>query len=137
MSKRKAFIAVLFLLAVCVAICADFFCRNTHPRNEPPVYDSGYNDGLSIGREIGYDEGYADGYNTISLSRSDAENYACENSPYHPEDAVRIIDAFESNEPFWNDGKIPSQQDYIDAVHSLYYFYEYYFNGEFCNYCTP
>lgn len=112
------------------------------------TYEDGYNDGFNDARfeleteyewywDEGYCEGYSDGFDRIADSRSDAEYYACDRAVFHPEEALMIIDAYENNEPFWGDEKPPSQQDYMDAARSLYYFYEYYFNGEFVNYRDP
>ena len=137
MKKWEIFVAALSMLAVFCAILADFSGKHSQPMEENRTYDSSYEAGLSIGKDIGYEEGHSDGYATIRFSRSDAEHYACSNSLYHPEEAMMIIDAFENNEPFWSNGEAPSQQDYMDAVRSLYYFYEYFYNGDFSNYRDP
>ena len=58
----------------------------------------------------------------------DAEHYAREKSGWNPEEAMGIIEDFENQTAYYNDF-IPSVDEYIEAVHSLYYFYEYYYSN--------
>lgn len=131
---RRLFFALVMVLLLCGC--------STH------TYEDGYQDGFndaSFELETEYEwylsesyrEGYTDGYDRIKESRSAAEYYACDRAVYHPEEALMIIDAYENNEPFWNNGNPPSYQEYMDAARSLYYFYEYYFNGEFNEFEDP
>lgn len=132
MKKISVFLVIVFLLSGC----------STH------TYEDGYKDGYSDAKfeleaeyELYLDERYLDGYShgfdRVANSKSDAESYACDRSVYHPEEALMIIDAYESEEPYWRNGDPITQQDYSDAARSLYYFYEYYFNGEFSYFQDP
>lgn len=132
------------LLFLIVAVIASLVL----PACSTQTYEDGYREGYQDARfeiESEYDlyvaerylEGYSDGYSRIKDSFSDAEYYACDHSVYHPEEAMWIIDTYESCEPYWRNGAPITEQEYMDAVKSLYYFYEYYFNGEFSHYQDP
>lgn len=132
----KHLLVVIFLVSVLLS-----GCKNNS-------YNSGFKEGYAAAKaEIGdqidhqleeiYLEGYSDGFAGIASSRTDAEYYAMDRSEFSPEEAMMIIDAYESNSPFWRNGDPPSYQDYANAARTLYHFYEYYFNGEFRHYQDP
>lgn len=111
-------------------------------------YTAGYSDGYNDARvEFNYDiesiieeqyyTGYKDGYDRIAESRNAAEYYAMERSVFSPEEAMMIIDSYENGTPFWENGQSASEEDYQNAARTLYYFYEYYFDGEFSYYEFP
>lgn len=58
-------------------------------------------------------------------------------SEFSPEEAMMVIDSYENGTPFWNDGEPASEEDYQNAARTLYYFYQYYYNGEFSHYESP
>ena len=130
--KKTIAIVIISLLAVAFAIYVDFTHQNNSGDEEIRTYDTGYEEGKSIGYDIGYDDGYNMGYeegkNLISESEDDATKYAKRFSEWHPEEAMMIIDAYENNEPFLGDSP-PSENDYRNAIQSLYHFYEYYYCG--------
>ena len=100
------------------------------------VYDEGYNDGI----ELGYNEGHHDGIyydweenidEIGSYFEQEAVYYDKDNGGWHPEEAWEIIEAYQNNEPFYSDGSQPSKQDYMDAINSLIYFYDYFYSERY------
>lgn len=96
------------------------------------AYDEGYNDG--------YDEGHYNGIyfdweeNICEIATEleyEAVFYAKENGGWHPEEACMIIEAYQNNKPFYQDGSPPSKQDYLDAIDSLKYFYDYFYSARY------
>ena len=74
----------------------------------------------------GYDEAYRDFADTVFSDY--AIWYAREFSEYHPEEAMCIIDCYERGERYC--GQLPiTEEDYKDAIESLYRYYEYFLNG--------
>ena len=136
MRKIAALCTVLLFALCCFASC------------DRPTYEDGYIEGYSDGYsaaesdmeylseeefEDGYDIGYEDGYFDAEDEYSDydwleheAAHYAREYSEWHPVEAMEIIDAYQNNEPLDGDG-IPSEEEYLDAIESLYRFYEYFY----------
>ena len=107
---------------------------------EQLAYDVGYDDGYYEGYYEGYDEGHYDGVycdweeNIREIAcelEYDAVHYAVDNGGWHPEEAWMIIEAYRNNEPFYQNGSPPSKQDYIDAIDSLIYFYDYFYSARY------
>ena len=107
-------------------------------------YDDGYDDGYDCGHDDGYYEGYDRGhddgiyddwYDNIDeigwYFEDEAVHYAKEQGGWHPEEAWMIIEAYRNNEPFYQDGSPPSKQDYIDAIDTLIYFYDYFYSARY------
>lgn len=95
-------------------------------------YDVGYEEGHWDGYDSGYDEGYSYGYEDgLNEVEWKAISYAKENGGWHPEEAWMIIEAYQNNEPFYSDGSMPSEQDYLDAINSLIYFYDYFYSARY------
>ena len=105
------------------------------------LYDEGYEEGSSSGYDKGYDEGHDDGYNDgynngydegysealtyfESIIEYDAIHYARENSDFHPEEALCIIDDYENGTPV-------TEEDYNEAIESLYRYCEYLYYKEY------
>ena len=88
----------------------------------------GYDDGYYDGRSDGYTEGYRDASNESMDMECAATDYACEQGGMHPEEAMCVVYDFENQTTLYND-TIPTVDDYITAVHSLYCFYEYYYSN--------
>lgn len=123
MKKATAIIAVWIILCFLSACSME-------------TYDDGYEDGYSDGYSDaedeeffdGYDIGYDDGKRDGSWLEEDAIDYVREHSDWHPEEAVEVIEAYQNNEPFWRDGSPPSYEEYLDAIDSLIYFYDYFYS---------
>lgn len=102
------------------------------------MYDIGKEYGYEKGKEEGYEEGIESGYETgyedgamsddaISFSEEEATWYAREKSGWSPEEAMAIIYAYKNGEPLYEDDSPPSENDYLDAVDTLVYFFEYFY----------
>lgn len=93
-------------------------------------YEKGKEEGYKEGIESGYETGYEDGSmsdDAVFFAEEEATRYARENSDWHPEEAIEIIDAYQNGDPFYEDNSPPSEQDYVDAVDSIVAFYEYFY----------
>lgn len=123
MKKIISLIAVLALTVICLTACG----------LEP--YKSDYDEGYDYGYDYGYERGYEDGYEEGKLDGSVLEeegiHYAREHSGWSPEEAMYIIDAYQNDKPFWKDGSPPSHKDYLEAIESLIYFYDYFFSAKY------
>jgi hypothetical protein len=69
--------------------------------------------------EAGFKEAYGEFYHAIDY---EAVHYAKDNGGWHPEEAMCIIDAYENGEGY-------TEEEYREAVRSLYCFYEYFYNS--------
>ena len=99
-------------------------------------YDSGHSDGFGEGYDDGYDDGYYNGFEDSFTEHGyslleRAEQYAAENSQWHPIEAWDLINCYRNSEPFYADGSSPSKDDYEDAIDSLVCFYGYFCSAEF------
>ena len=136
--KRFVTTLVLFALSICLLSCSQ-------GRTYEDGYEDGYADGYSTaesdmqylmeeefldGYDIGYDDGYReaeDEYNDYGWLEDEAIHYVREYSEGSPEEAMSVIEAYQNNEPFWQDGSPPSREEYLDAIESLIRFYEYFY----------
>lgn len=136
--KRFVTTLVLFALSICLLSCSQ-------GRTYEDGYEDGYADGYSTaesdmqylmeeefldGYDIGYDDGYReaeDEYNDYGWLEDEAIHYVREYSEWSPEEAMSVIEAYQNNEPFWQDGSPPSREEYLDAIESLIRFYEYFY----------
>ena len=128
--------AIIFSIITSVSSCSKpkvAKVDNSHYEEYDNEYNSGYDDGY----DEGYDEGHYDGTyydwddNIDELGRyfeEEAVHYAKDQGGWHPEEAWMLIEAYRNNEPFYQDGSPPSEQDYIDAINSLIYFYDYFYS---------
>ena len=132
--------AVSLATALCMTSCAG-----------DGAYDEGFDDGYDAGYEIGYQQGSEESYSEYELEESfdagydyaienclyedeiiwrieeDAVHFARHNSEWHPEEALVIIESYQNNEPFNEDGSPPSWEDYTAAIQTLVSFYEYFY----------
>lgn len=116
-------------------------------------YEAGYIDGyaeaqlevgdlcekeFSDGYEMGYDDGFVEGSeegwidNIEEPARyieEEAVHYAREHSGCHPEEAMVIIYSYQNKELLHDDRSLPTQDEYIEAIESLYRFYEYFYGA--------
>lgn len=107
------------------------------------TYEDGYRDGYSdaefemgylaeeefqAGYDIGYDVGYYEAekeYSYYGWLEDEAIHYARKYSEWSPEEAMWVIESYQSKKPI--DGTLPSYEEYLDAIESLYRFYEYFY----------
>lgn len=101
-------------------------------------YESGYFDG--------YDDGFADAlssidpldivddidsqylfFRTAPELEDNAIYHAREYSDWSPEEAMCVIEAYESGEKYYGSYPI-TEDDYRNAIRSLYYFYDYFYS---------
>lgn len=99
-------------------------------------YDEGYDEGLEIGYDYGHDDGiYYDWEENIDeigwYFEEEAIDYAIENGGWHPEEAWMVIEAYQNNASFYQNGSPPTKQDYLDAINSLIYFYDYFYSERY------
>ena len=141
--KKHAAIFAVMILAVCfLSACG----KGTYEEGYADGYDEGYSDaefemeylmedefldGYDIGYDDGYDEGSDDGWvdNIDEIGwffEEEAVHYAREHSEWHPEEAMGIIEAYQNREPLY-DNAIPNEEEYLEAIESLYRFYEYFY----------
>lgn len=131
--KRIAGIALCLVLAFCLPSCER---KNTTNDEYYGDYHDGYVDGYDDAvseNDIyeAYREGYNDAYSRFEDGvLSDAIDYVKKYSEWHPEEALCIIDAYESGELAFGQ-MIVSEEDYKEAIKSLYHYYEYYYNSCF------
>ena len=126
---------ITVMLVVLIALCYLSACTQE-------TYEDGYADGYADGfldakfeMEYladekfldGYDIGYSDGQMDVEWLEYEAIHYARQYSEWSPEEAVSIIRAYQNNDPFWRDGSSPRNEEYLDAIESLIYFYDYFF----------
>lgn len=133
----------LFARILSGALCAIlFFCLSScsgedafDDEDNGDYYDGyvdGYNDAVS---ENDVYEAYRDGYNDAYYRfedgvLSDAIDYVQKYSKWHPEEALYIIDAYESGELAFGKMEL-SEDDYKEAINSLYLYYEYFYNSNY------
>lgn len=138
----KRIFAVIFLLFF--SVCVSSACE---PKNYEVGYEEGYNDGysdakydleylieekFSDGYDIGYDDGQSDAWDELGADYEyEAIHYARKNSGWSPEEAWGLIESYQNNEPFYQDGSSPSEQDYLNAIESLIYFYDYFYSSRY------
>ena len=124
MKRLKSF----FVIALCVFLTACY---------EGDGYESGYDDGCSAARdelsEYGYEmykRGYDEAYRDIveEIIDYEAVHYARNFSNWHPEEAMGIIDCYESGDRYYGDIPI-TEEDYRDAIKSLYHYYAYFYSA--------
>lgn len=143
---KRGFIAIISILAVVFAIYMDFSKKSetSVKRDSESIYqdayDSGYNIGYDRGREVGYEAGYDDGAsygwfddiaNPASYLEDEAVDYVRKYCEWHPEEAMTIIEAYQSGIPAFEGDPVPSYQEYLEAIESLKYFYIYFYNREY------
>lgn len=153
MSKKEDILSTLLGIALTILIpCILMSCQESAYND---AYEDGYNDAVElygsdydIGYENGYDIGYEDGYddgheegikndwteNIVEIARYfevEAVHYVGENANWHPEEALTVIESYQNNESFYSDGSTPSEQDFLDAIESLIYFYRYFYDGAY------
>lgn len=150
--KRFIAVAVLFTLVICLLSCS---YEGTYDEGYSEGYDDGYSDAKFemeclieeeyLGRyDSGYDNGYWDGYLEGSREgwidrledpgrylEDEAVHYARKYSEWHPEEAMVIIEAYQNNEPLPDENSVPSKQDYLEAIDSLIYFYDYFYSARY------
>lgn len=92
-------------------------------------YGSGESDGYSLGYRHGYEEGFEAGASGGSVDSLvwEAEHYAAENGGWHPEEALCIIEDYENGTAKYFDA-VPTVEEYGEAIHTLYYFYEFFYS---------
>ena len=99
--------------------------------DEDDYYD-GYDEGYDKGYENGYDEGfhygYDEGFNEIEDIIDDAEFAA---NCFHPEEAVCIIEMYQTKVSYYSDGSLPTKEEYLEAIDCLVSFYEYFYNEDY------
>ena len=133
----KKLIKVILVASLCVVL---LLCLSSCEQEQ--TYEDGYIDGYSDGRydakeaasdhsfemyKEGYDEAYIDFVESVICG--EAVHYAVEHGGWHPEEAMSIIDAYNGQ---WSYGELPiTEKDYKDAVSSLYYYYDYFYNAQY------
>lgn len=146
----KRFAAILALVILLLSTLSSCTIEGYHDG-----YEEGYHDGYSDAKsemqdimeeecldwyDIGYDDGYDDGSDEGWMDNiqgpgryleDEAVHYAAWNSGMHPEDAWCIIEAYQNHQPYYDNGSMPSYQDYLDAIDSLIYFYEYFYGRHY------
>lgn len=137
MKKITAMIAVLAILLCSISACS----QRTYEDGYEEGYADGYGEGFYEGRSEGYDEGYDHGYDyaqydisiddILAEAEHEASRYASRHGNWHPEEAWEIIEAYRNYQPFYQDGSMPTHQDYQDAINSLIYFYEYFYGRHY------
>ena len=134
---RKPFIIIVSIILTIMTFC---FVLTSCSSKQAASNSVSYQDGYDKGYDSGFDEGYNYGREDDAFFNRDdnmaeiaydleyeAVHYAVEQGGWHPEEACMIIEAYQNNEPFYKNGSPPSEQDYLDAIDSLIYFYEYFY----------
>ena len=105
------------VLTMCLSLC---FCLTACNGDSIDVSEYGYEM-----YEAGYDEAYGDFEDIIQYK---AIKYARNFSEWHPEEAMCIIDAYESGDFYYGSATI-TEEDYKEAVASLYHYYAYFYSS--------
>lgn len=132
----KGYFMKRFFIVFLIALLACGLCACGSHTNYNQEIEDAYLEGIVIGEgegyEYGYDEGYAEGYDdgrddgwneAVRYVQSEAEHYARECDYWTPEEAFWIID------DYLNGVEGVTEEDYIAAVQTLCYFYEYFYCG--------
>lgn len=142
--RRFTALIVAFVIALCsLSACSSGSYEDGYSEG----YDDGYIDGhsdaeydlqylveekFSDGYDMGYEDGQHDAWEELgSAYEYEAIHYARKNSGWSPEEAWSLIESYQNNEPFYQDGSLPSEQDYINAINSLIYFYDYFYTSRY------
>lgn len=137
MKKITAMIAVLAILCCFLSACGQPTYEDGYEEGHADGYLEGYDEGYDEGYEEGYDHGYDYAQYDISIddilaeAEHEASKYASREGNWHPEEAWGVIEAYHNHEPFYENGSPPSYQDYLDAINSMIYFYEYFYGGHY------
>ena len=101
-------------------------------------YDDYYEDSEDNSYETGYLEGFYEGYdqgfNEIENAVEEAIDYA---EYFHPEEAMWIIEMYQTKVSYYPDGSLPTKEEYRQAIDSLIDFYEYFYNCKYENNYDP
>ena len=134
---RKPFIIIVSIILTIMTFCFVLTsCSSKQKESNDALYQDGYDAGYDIGFDEGYNYGRVDGAffdrddNMAEIAydlEDEAVHYVVDQGGWHPEEAWMIIDAYQNNEPFYKNGSPPSEQDYLAAIDSLIYFYEYFY----------
>ena len=133
MKKLHKIMLALTLCIMCLSSCQK---KDTHKEEYYGDYHDGYVDGYNDAISENdvykaYCEGYNDAYGRFEyVVLPDAIDYVQKYSKWHPEEALDIIDAYESGELAFGSMKV-SEDDYKEAIKSLYLYYEYYYNSNY------
>ena len=141
---------LIAMIVISMVLCSLSACTQEYYEDGYELgYEHGYREGCSdteiemeylLDEEFidGYHWGYQEGYKEAEIEYSDyreleekAIRYAREYSEWTPEDALVIIEAYYHNEPFNEDGSPPSKEDYLGAIDSLLYFYDYFYSRKY------
>ena len=119
---------ILLLLVLCVSLTA--CCEESEYENG---YDDGYRDAKAELSEYGYEmyqKGYDEAYTKFvdEIIYHEAVRYARGFSDWHPEEAMGIIECYERGDHYYGGTPI-TEEDYLQAVKSLYYYYAYFYNA--------
>lgn len=133
----------LFKMMLSIALCAALVfafsaCKrkdstgNEYYGDYHDGYVDGYNDAVYENDVYeAYREGYNEAYGRFEYAvLSDAIDYVQKFSKWHPEEALDIIDSYESGELAFGTMEV-SEDDYKEAIKSLYLYYEYYYNSNY------
>ena len=144
MKKLYAVFLTVFAVLVSLAVYTGKCIQTAENEKQKTYHANGYYEGYDVGYYDGYDFGYGEGYSDGSDNgwidnlegpgryfEEDARHYAREHSGWTPEEAWMLIEAYQNQEPWYKDGSLPSEQDYLDAINSLIYFYDYFYSKRY------
>ena len=93
-------------------------------------YESGYYDGYSIGYAEGKEDGWDGAEWEVRNLLESAAGHARDMAGWSPEEAMWNIDIYRDG--YDPDGfPIPTYQEYMDSLDTLYYFYQYLYSRSF------
>lgn len=129
----------LVLLGISISMTKDYAQQITDLSDELDMvrgesYDEGYKNGYDVGYEDGFEARSEDTWEnsqSILYAMEEALHYARDNSGWHPEEAVDLIEAYQQQLPYYENGNPPTRQDYLAAVQSLQDFFEYFYSGKY------
>lgn len=102
--------------------------------NDYEEESSSWEDGYEAGYDEGFYEGYNQGFNEMENAVAEAIDYA---EYFHPEEAMWIIEMYQTKVSYHPDGSLPTKEEYLQAIDSLVDFYEYFYNWEYQNNYDP
>lgn len=134
--KFKRLVSIIIFSCMCFSLSS---CSGYSAKEIQEIRDDSWDKGF----DAGYSEGYSDGMDAHSNfwddpgDYSDIEDIVSEAYGYaaigdiDPMEAWYIIDCYQNKEAYYDNGALPTKDDYDTAAAVLLNFYCYFENGEY------
>lgn len=134
--KNSAVTYILLLLCISLAVSS---CGSVSKKEVQEIKESAWSEGFDDGYHMGYYDAEAelDGYDDEHLTTvliDETVMAACRyaaSGDIDPMEARYIIECYQKQQPYYDNGSLPTWQDYNTAVNVLVDFYCYFENREY------